>query len=53
MLKYSIAFLLGVYVGQQYGTALPNLKKKSEEIYENFKKSDFYKKVNDDINKKK
>lgn len=53
MVKYSIAFLLGVYVGQQYGNALPNLKKKYEEIYENFKQSEFYKKINEDINKKK
>ena len=34
-----LAFLLGVYVGQEYGNLLPSLKNESIKMYENIKKN--------------
>lgn len=53
MIKYTVVFLFGVFVGQEYGKQFPNVKNKSINIYNQFTKSDFYKKVRDDFNKKK
>lgn len=52
MLKIIIAFVSGVYIGQEYGNLIPNVKNKSIKKYEEFINSDFYKKFNEDILKK-
>jgi hypothetical protein len=52
MLKYTVVFLIGVFVGQEYGTLIPNVKTKAIETFNEFKKTDLYKKINDDLKKK-
>lgn len=49
MIKYSLIFLTGVFVGQEY-RSIPNVRVKVYEIYEELRKSDFYKKLRDDFN---
>jgi Tfp pilus assembly protein PilP len=34
-----LAFLLGVYIGQEYGKMIPNLKNESIKLYENIQKN--------------
>ena len=51
MIKYAVIFLLGVYVGQDH--SIPNVRKKSVEMYNELKKTQIYKQfMNDFINKK-
>lgn len=38
--------------GQEYGSTLPSVKKSSLEVYYAFTKTEFYKKIRDDFNKK-
>ena len=42
LFKYSLLFLTGVFVGQEF-KEVPNLRKKSIELYTEFQKTDFYK----------
>ena len=51
MLQNIISFLVGVYVGQEFGQQIPSVKDKTIEVYKEFQKSEFYK--NYIINKKK
>jgi hypothetical protein len=51
IIKYTITFLAGVYIGQEYGNTLPSVKAYTEKIYESFKKTEFYKRIEDDVNK--
>lgn len=39
-------------IGQEFGSTLPNVKTLSLEMYYTFTKSEFYKKIIDDFNKK-
>ena len=34
-----LAFLLGVYIGQEYGKMIPNLKNESVKLYEKIQKN--------------
>ena len=52
-MKNIIIFLFGVYIGQEFGETIPNVKKKSVEMYDNFIKTDFYKKLKEDMDMKK
>ena len=45
MLRTLIVFVAGVYIGQEYGNTIPNVKMKSYELYESFKAMEFYKKI--------
>lgn len=51
MFRTIAVFILGVYVGQEYGNLIPNVKMKGEEFYENLLETDFYKKIIDDLKK--
>lgn len=53
MLRTLIVFVLGVYIGQEYGNTIPSVKLKSYEMYESLKSTDLYKKIRDDLNKDK
>lgn len=60
MIRIVGVFLLGVYIGQEYGTNIPNINKKSIEIIEVLKQTEIYgmlsrdiKKINDEENKDK
>lgn len=53
MIRSLVAFVLGVYVGQEYGNIIPNVKNKTYELLEDFKKTEFYKDVYSDIKKSK
>jgi hypothetical protein len=53
MIKYTVVFLLGVFVGQEYGVQIPNVKSKTVEYYNQLTNTEFYKKIRDDFNKKK
>lgn len=52
-IKYTVTFLAGVYIGQEYGKTIPNVKQYTLELYEKFTQTDFYKQVSKDMNKKK
>lgn len=49
MLRTLAVFMLGVYVGQEYGSVIPNVKSKSEEFYDKFTETEFYKKLKSDF----
>lgn len=53
MLKIVIAFVSGVYIGQEYGKFVPNVKTETLKKYEEFINSDFYKKIKEDTSSKK
>lgn len=46
------AFLLGVYVGQEYGKQIPNVKDKTIELYSEFQQTELYKSLNEKLKKK-
>lgn len=48
-IKYTVTFLTGVYIGQEYGKTIPNVKLYTLELYNQFKNSEFYKKLNEDL----
>jgi hypothetical protein len=52
LIKYTITFLAGVYIGQEYGGTIPSVKTYSINLYDKFKQTEFYKQVSKDINKK-
>lgn len=39
MIRYIIIFLTGVFVGQEYGDVIPNVRLKTIEMYREFKKT--------------
>mgnify|MGYP000105742325 CR=1 FL=1 len=45
MMRSIFAFLVGVYVGQEYDNLIPNVKQKTFQIFEEFKSTDFYKNI--------
>lgn len=49
MLRSLTIFLLGVYVGQEYSDTIPNVKTKVYEVLEEFKKTELYKKMSEEI----
>lgn len=49
MLRHFITFLLGIYVGQEYGKFIPNVKNKTVEYISEFKKTELYKKMEQDF----
>ena len=51
IIKYTITFLAGVYIGQEYGNTLPSVKMYTEKLYESLRNTEFYKKIEDDVNK--
>jgi hypothetical protein len=51
-IKYTITFLAGVYIGQEYGSTVPKVKDYTLELYDRFRQTEFYKQVSKDINKK-
>lgn len=53
MLRSLFIFALGVYVGQEYGTLIPSVKLKTYEAFDNFRQTDLYKKMCEDIRNKK
>lgn len=44
LIQYSIVFLAGVYVGQEYKN-VPSVKNQAIKLYGQFKETDFYKKL--------
>ena len=53
MLRSLLIFAFGVFVGQEYGSSLPNIKLKTYEMFDNFKETDLYKKLNEDFKRGK
>ena len=51
MCKTTLIFLLGIYIGQEFGETLPNIQTESFKIYYIFTKSDFYNKLRNDFHK--
>lgn len=51
MIRITFVFLLGVYIGQEYGNNIPNVSKKSLEIFELFKNTEIYGILSRDLNK--
>lgn len=49
MFRTLAIFIFGVYVGQEYGNVIPNVKLKSEEFYDKFTETEFYKKIKSDF----
>ena len=45
MYQIVCSFLFGVYIGQEYGKNIPNVKDKTSEILDEIKKSELYKKL--------
>lgn len=52
MFRTVLVFTFGVFLGQEFGTVLPNVKNEGLIFYNQILKSDFYKKLKDDYNKK-
>ncbi len=52
MLRYIVSFVFGVYIGQEYGVLVPNVKHKTIDMLKQIKESDFYKEVIDSKDKK-
>jgi hypothetical protein len=42
MFQNIISFLFGVYIGQEFGNHIPNVKNKSVELFREFQKTNFY-----------
>lgn len=53
LIKYTITFLAGVYIGQEYGNTIPKVKDYTDDLCQRFKQTEFYKQVYSDINKNK
>lgn len=51
LIKHTITFLFGIYIGQEYGKYIPNVKNKTVEYFTEFKKTEFYKKIREDFKK--
>lgn len=49
MIRTLFVFIFGVYIGQEYGNLIPNVKIKTYEVFENFKTTELYKKINRDL----
>lgn len=52
MFRTLIVFTFGLFLGQEYGTVLPNVKLEGLHFFHQILKSDFYKNLKDDYNKK-
>lgn len=52
MIRTLIIFMTGVFVGQEYGNTIPNVKRKTYELYEYMKNTELYKKVENDLKNK-
>lgn len=52
LIKYTVTFLAGIYIGQEYGNTIPKVKDYTLELYDRFTRTEFYKQVSRDINKK-
>jgi len=46
-----VAFLLGVFIGQEYGTLIPNLKNESIKLYQQVQKNMLEHELNNKNNK--
>jgi hypothetical protein len=42
MFQSIVSFLFGVYIGQEFGNNIPNVKNKTIEILKEFEKTEFY-----------
>ena len=51
MIQNICSFIFGVYIGQEFGTYIPNVKNKSIELFNDFKKTELYKNYLDNKNK--
>jgi len=51
MFRTIAVFILGVYIGQEYGNVIPNVKIKGNEMFEEFTHTNFYKKLSEDFKK--
>lgn len=53
MIKYSLIFFAGVYIGQEYGNTLPKVSVYARGAYEKIKKTELYKTIKEDWSKNK
>ena len=51
MMRITFAFLLGVYIGQEYGNDIPSVNKKTLEIIQIFRNTEIYGMLSRDIKK--
>lgn len=49
MFRSILIFAFGVYIGQEYGTTIPNIKMRTYEMFDQFSKSELYKKIHEDF----
>ena len=42
MFQSIVSFLFGVYIGQEFGNNIPNVKNKTIEVFKEFEKTEFY-----------
>lgn len=42
MFQSIVSFLFGVYIGQEFGNNIPNVKNKTLEMLKEFEKTEFY-----------
>jgi hypothetical protein len=47
MLRYTGTFIFGIFLGQEYGKSIPNIKKTTIEVIKEIKKSEIYRIIND------
>lgn len=52
IIKYTITFLAGVYIGQEYQDTIPKIKNYTVKFYDKFTRTEFYREVSKDMNKK-
>ena len=52
MFRTFIVFTIGLFLGQEYGEFLPNVKTEGLHFFNQILKSDFYKRLKEDFNKK-
>ena len=43
MIQNVFSFLLGVYIGQEFGSNIPSFKDTTKKLYSEFEKTEFYK----------
>lgn len=52
IIKYTITFFAGIYIGQEYGNTIPRVKDYTRELYNKFLQTEFYKQVSKDLDNK-
>lgn len=49
MIRTVFVFLIGVYIGQEYGNEIPSVRLHTYDMIDKFKSTELYKKIIEDI----